>query len=188
MERAGIANGDRAHPRPRRVDIHTARPGIVIGAAAPRPTASGWVSSEKLTGKQVQLNIPRGQEPEIDAQLVAQGVAEQLQPRAVPRAMRKGPSDRDAPGAMGIRIQCPAAWRRDVAHRSSTARAASRCTPAAPDIDYGFYEAHHLRPHRREGLIYKGEVAGTRAERQAQAAARAGVPGRGGRPRVVATA
>ena len=51
------------------------------------------------------------------------------------------------------------------------------------DIDYGFYEARTT--FGRIGVkvwIYKGEVAGTRAERQAQAAARAGVPGRGGRP------
>jgi small subunit ribosomal protein S3 len=51
------------------------------------------------------------------------------------------------------------------------------------DIDYGFYEAKTT--FGRIGVkvwIYKGEVAGTRAERQAQAAARAGVPGRGGRP------
>jgi small subunit ribosomal protein S3 len=51
------------------------------------------------------------------------------------------------------------------------------------DIDYGFYEARTT--FGRIGVkvwIYKGEVAGTRAERQAQAAARAGVPGRSGRP------
>jgi small subunit ribosomal protein S3 len=49
------------------------------------------------------------------------------------------------------------------------------------DIDYGFYEARTT--FGRIGVkvwIYKGEVAGSRAERQAQAAARAGVPGRGG--------
>jgi small subunit ribosomal protein S3 len=51
------------------------------------------------------------------------------------------------------------------------------------DIDYGFYEAKTT--FGRIGVkvwIYKGEVAGTRAERQAQAAAKAGVPGRSGRP------
>jgi small subunit ribosomal protein S3 len=51
------------------------------------------------------------------------------------------------------------------------------------DIDYGFYEAKTT--FGRIGVkvwIYKGEVAGTRAERQAQQAARAGAPGRGGRP------
>jgi small subunit ribosomal protein S3 len=51
------------------------------------------------------------------------------------------------------------------------------------DIDYGFYEAKTT--FGRIGVkvwIYKGEVSGSRAERQAQAASRAGVPGRGGRP------
>jgi small subunit ribosomal protein S3 len=51
------------------------------------------------------------------------------------------------------------------------------------DIDYGFYEAKTTFGGIGVMVwIYKGEVAGTRAERQAQAAARAGVPGRSGRP------
>ncbi|MGL1733479.1 KH domain-containing protein, partial [Vibrio parahaemolyticus] len=73
-----------------RVDIHTARPGIVIGrrgAEAERIRAD----LEKLTGKQIQLNILEVKNPEADAQLVAQGVAEQLSARvAFRRAMRKG--------------------------------------------------------------------------------------------------
>ena len=60
-----------------RVDIHTARPGIVIGR---RGTEADRIRTdlEKLTKKQVQLNILEVKNPEVDAQLVAQGVAEQL--------------------------------------------------------------------------------------------------------------
>src|ERR1700742_880546 len=90
LERAGIANVDIERTRDRvRIDIHTARPGIVIGrkgAEADRIRSE----LEKLTGKQVQLNILEVKSPEIDAQLVAQGIAEQLSARvAFRRAMRK---------------------------------------------------------------------------------------------------
>lgn len=63
---------DRADPRPGQVDIHTARPGIVIGR---RGTEADRIRAdlEKLTGKQVQLNILEVKNPESQAQLVAQG-------------------------------------------------------------------------------------------------------------------
>src|SRR6476660_5402330 len=91
LERAGISKVDIERTRDRvRVDIHTARPGIVIGrrgAEADRIRAE----LEKLTGKQVQLNILEVRNPEVDAQLVAQGIAEQLASRvSFRRAMRKG--------------------------------------------------------------------------------------------------
>ena len=81
MERAGISKVEIERTRDRvRVDIHTARPGIVIGRrGAEADRIRGEL--EKLTGKQVQLNILEVKNPEIDAQLVAQGVAEQLSSR-----------------------------------------------------------------------------------------------------------
>ena len=91
MERAGIAKVEIERTRDRvRVDIHTARPGIVIGRrGAEADRIRGEL--EKLTGKQVQLNILEVKNPEIDAQLVAQGIAEQLsQPRVVPSRHAQG--------------------------------------------------------------------------------------------------
>src|SRR5207342_1893032 len=91
MERAGISRVEIERTRDRvRVDIHTARPGIVIGRrGAEADRIRGDL--EKLTGKQVQLNILEVKNPEVDAQLVAQGIAEQLSARvAFRRAMRKG--------------------------------------------------------------------------------------------------
>src|SRR5258705_317544 len=90
LERAGVSKVDIERTRDRvRIDIHTARPGIVIGrkgAEADRIRGN----LEKLTGKQVQLNILEVKSPESDAQLVAQGVAEQLSSRvSFRRAMRK---------------------------------------------------------------------------------------------------
>src|SRR4029078_2378935 len=91
MERAGIASVEIERTRDRvRVDIHTARPGIVIGRRAAEATRIRG-ELEKLTGKQVQLNILEVKNPEIVSQLVAQGIAEQLSARvAFRRAMRKG--------------------------------------------------------------------------------------------------
>src|SRR3978361_245037 len=78
LERAGIAKVDIERTRDRvRVDIHTARPGIVIGrkgAEADRIRAE----LEKLTGKRVQLNILEVKSPESDAQLGARGAAEEI--------------------------------------------------------------------------------------------------------------
>lgn len=73
LERAGIADVEIERTRDRvRVDIHTARPGIVIGR---RGTEADRIRAdlEKLTGKQVQLNILEVKNPESQAQLVAQG-------------------------------------------------------------------------------------------------------------------
>jgi len=80
MERAGISKVEIERTRDRvRVDIHTARPGIVIGRrGAEADRIRGDL--EKLTSKQIQLNILEVKNPEIDAQLVAQGVAEQDEP------------------------------------------------------------------------------------------------------------
>ena len=94
MERAGIASVEIERTRDRvRVDIHTARPGIVIGRrGAEADRIRGDL--EKLTGKQVQLNILEVKNPETDAQLVAQGIAEQLASRvSFRRAMRKAHAD-----------------------------------------------------------------------------------------------
>jgi small subunit ribosomal protein S3 len=182
LERAGISKVDIERTRDRvRVDIHTARPGIVIGRrGAEADRIRGEL--EKLTGKQVQLNILEVKSPETDAQLVAQGVAEQLAGRvAFRRAMRKAMQTTMRSGAKGVRIQC--AGRLGGAEMSRSEFYREGRVPLhtlRADIDYGFYEAKTT--FGRIGVkvwIYKGEVAGTRAEREAQAAARAGAPGRG---------
>src|SRR3954453_14644989 len=186
MERAGIAKVEIERTRDRvRVDIHTARPGIVIGRrGAEADRIRGEL--EKLTGKQVQLNILEVKNPEGVAQLVAQGVAEQLSNRvSFRRAMRKSmQSTLKSSGVKGIRVQCSGRLGGAEMSRSEFYREGRvPLHTLRADIDYGFYEARTT--FGRIGVkvwIYKGEVAGTRAERQAQAAAKAGVPGRGGRP------
>src|SRR5690606_32982127 len=102
LDRAGVARSETERTRDRaRGDIHTARPGIVIrrrGAGGERLRAR----REKLTGKQIQLNILEVKNPETEAQLVAQGIAEQLSARvAFRRAMRKGLQGAQRAGAKG---------------------------------------------------------------------------------------
>jgi small subunit ribosomal protein S3 len=188
MERAGISKVEIERTRDRvRVDIHTARPGIVIGR---RGAEADRIRSdlEKLTGKQVQLNILEVKNSEVDAQLVAQGVAEQLSSRvSFRRAMRKAIQSAMKGGAKGIRVQCSGRLGGAEMSRSEFYREGRvPLHTLRADIDYGFYEARTT--FGRIGVkvwIYKGDVAGGRAEREAaQAAARAlqrNRPPRGGR-------
>ena len=190
MERAGISHVDIEHTRDRvRVDIHTARPGIVIGRRGQEAERIRG-DLEKLTGKQVQLNILEVKNPELDAQLVAQGIAEQLSSRvSFRRAMRKGMQSTMKAGAKGIRVQCSGRLGGAEMSRSEFYREGRvPLHTLRADIDYGFYEARTT--FGRIGVkvwIYKGDVTGTRTEREAAAAARLGQSRRpaaaGSRPR-----
>ena len=188
MERAGISKVEIERTRDRvRVDIHTARPGIVIGRrGAEADRIRGEL--EKLTGKQVQLNILEVKNPEIDAQLVAQGVAEQLSGRVqFRRAMRKAMQTSMRSGAKGIRIQC--SGRLNGAEMSRTEFYREGRVPLhtlRADIDYGFYEAKTT--FGRIGVkvwIYKGDITNKELARE-QASAKSSRPERRGgddRPR-----
>ena len=182
LERAGIAKVEIERTRDRvRVDIHTARPGIVIGrrgAEADRIRAE----LEKLTGKQVQLNILEVKNAESEAQLVAQGVAEQLSNRvAFRRAMRKAiQSAMRQPNVKGIRVQCSGRLGGAEMSRSEFYREGRvPLHTLRADIDYGLYEAKTT--FGRIGVkvwIYKGDIVGGRRELAAAAAAPADRPRR----------
>ncbi|GHF87503.1 small subunit ribosomal protein S3 [Amycolatopsis bartoniae] len=178
MERAGISKVEIERTRDRvRVDIHTARPGIVIGRrGAEADRIRGAL--EKLTKKQVQLNILEVKNPEADAQLVAQGVAEQLSNRvAFRRAMRKAiQTSMRSPQVKGIRVQC--GGRLGGAEMSRSEHYRDGRVPLhtlRADIDYGFFEARTT--FGRIGVkvwIYKGDIVGglkAKNERDAAAAA-----------------
>ncbi len=162
LERAGISKVDIERTRDRvRIDIHTARPGIVIGRkGAEADRIRGDL--EKLTGKQVQLNILEVKNPESDAQLVAQGVAEQLASRvSFRRAMRKAmQSAVRNPLVKGIRVQV--SGRLGGAEMSRTEFYREGRVPLhtlRANIEYGFFEARTT--FGRIGVkvwIYKGEA------------------------------
>ncbi len=174
MERAGISRVEIERTRDRvRVDIHTARPGIVIGRRGQQADELRG-KLEELTGKQVQLNILEVKNPELDAQLVAQGVAEQLSARvSFRRAMRKGIQTTMRAGAKGIRVQV--SGRLGGAEMSRTEFYREGRVPLhtlRANIDYGFYEAKTT--FGRIGVkvwVYTGDVSGSRLEREAAAAA-----------------
>jgi ribosomal protein S3 len=139
LDRAGIARIEIERTRDRvRVDIHSARPGIVIGrrgAEAERIRAD----LEKLTGKQIQLNILEVKNPEAEAQLVAQGIAEQLSARVAFR--RRCVRDSRAHSALVPRVFVSRCRVVSVAQKcrvpSSTAKAVCPCTPSAPTLTTG---------------------------------------------------
>ncbi|MET4925271.1 30S ribosomal protein S3 [Streptomyces sp. PSRA5] len=184
MERAGISKVEIERTRDRvRVDIHTARPGIVIGRrGAEADRIRGEL--EKLTGKQVQLNILEVKNPEVDAQLVAQAVAEQLSSRvSFRRAMRKSMQSTMKAGAKGIKIQCGGRLGGAEMSRSEFYREGRvPLHTLRANVDYGFFEAKTT--FGRIGVkvwIYKGDVKNIAEVRAENAAARAGNrPARGG--------
>jgi small subunit ribosomal protein S3 len=88
------------------VEIQTARPGVVIGrrGAEAERLRSGL---EQICGKQVKLNITEIKDPDLDAQLLAQGVADQLENRvAFRRAMKRAVASALKAGAEGVRVEC----------------------------------------------------------------------------------
>ena len=184
MERAGIARVEIERTRDRvRVDIHTARPGIVIGRrGAEADRIRGEL--EKLTGKQVQLNILEVKNPEVEAQLVAQGIAEQLAARVTfRRAMRKGMQSSLRAGAKGIRIQCSGRLGGAEMSRSEFYREGRvPLHTLRANIDFGKFEAKTT--FGRIGVkvwIYKGDL--TAKELAAKEAAQPSGRGRGGERR-----
>ncbi|SDS25271.1 30S ribosomal protein S3 [Agrococcus carbonis] len=169
LDRAGVARIEIERTRDRvRVDIHTARPGIVIGrrgAEAERIRAD----LEKLTGKQIQLNILEVKNPEGSAQLVAQGIAEQLSARvAFRRAMRKGLQSAQRAGAKGVKIRVSGRLGGAEMSRSESYREGRvPLHTLRSNIDYGFYEARTT--FGRIGVkvwIYNGELTNRELARE----------------------
>jgi small subunit ribosomal protein S3 len=169
LDRAGVARIEIERTRDRiRVDIHTARPGIVIGrrgAEAERIRAD----LEKLTKKQIQLNILEVKNPEAEAQLVAQGIAEQLSARvAFRRAMKKGMQGAQRAGAKGVRIQVSGRLGGAEMSRSEFYREGRvPLHTLRANIDYGFYEARTT--FGRIGVkvwIYKGDITNKELARE----------------------
>ena len=186
LDRAGVSRIEIERTRDRvRVDIHTARPGLVIGR---RGAEAEQIRTdlEKLTNKQIQLNILEVKNAEMDAQLVAQGVAEQLASRvAFRRAMRKGMQGALRQGAKGIRVQCSGRLGGAEMSRSEFYREGRvPLHTLRANIDYGFYEAKTT--FGRIGVkvwIYKGDLTAKELARETAAAPKQTRPRREGGPR-----
>ena len=142
------------------VNIHTARPGIVIGKSGSEVDALRR-DLNRLTGKSIKVNILEIKRPELDAKLVAQSIAEQLQNRvAFRRAMKRALTSAMRSGAKGCKIQV--SGRLGGAEMARTEQYSDGRVPLhtmRADIDYGFYEARTT--FGRIGVkvwINKGEI------------------------------
>ncbi len=124
------------------VNIHTARPGIVIGKSGSEVDALRR-DLHRLTRKQIKVNILEIKRPELDAKLVAQSIAEQLQNRvAFRRAMKRALTSAMRSGAKGVKVQV--GGRLGGAEMARTESYSDGRVPLhtmRADIDYGFYEA-----------------------------------------------
>ena len=142
------------------VNIHTARPGIVIGKSGSEVDALRR-DLHRMTGKSIKVNILEIKRPELDAKLVAQSIAEQLVNRvAFRRAMKRALTSAMRSGAKGCKIQV--GGRLGGAEMARTESYSDGRVPLhtlRADIDYGFYEARTT--FGRIGVkcwINKGEI------------------------------
>src|SRR5690606_27954862 len=146
------------------VTIHTARPGIVIGKGG-QEVDKIKEELKKITKKDVQINIFEIKRPELDAQLVAEGIAKQLEARiSFRRAMKTSIASTMRMGAEGIKIMC--SGRLGSAEIASSEQYKEGRIPLhtfRADIDYALAEAHTT--YGKIGVkvwICKGEVYGKR--------------------------
>jgi small subunit ribosomal protein S3 len=143
-----------------KINIHTARPGIIIGKKGAEVDKLKK-DLETMTGKQMYINIQEIRRPELDAQLVAENIALQLERRiAFRRAMKKSVTSALRLGAQGIKIMCAGRlaggeiarteWYREGRVPLHTLRA---------DIQYGFFEAKTTMGQIGVKVwIYRGDV------------------------------
>ena len=166
------------------IDIHTARPGVVIGRSGSEVERLRQLL-EKLTDRQIKINVIEVQDPETDAALLARGIADQLQGRvSFRRAMKRAVTTAMKAGAQGVRVQTSGRlggadmgrreWYREGRVPLHTLRA---------DVDFGQATAHTtVGSIGVKVWVYKGDIvpklSATREKIAAEAALAAGGPGR----------
>ena len=167
------------------VSIYTARPGVVIGKGG---TGIEAIKADllKLTGKNVAVNIMEVKKPDIDAQLIAENVASQLERRIAFRRAMKGAIGRAMKtGLKGIKIMCSGRLGgAEIARTEQYHEGSIPLQTIRADIDYGFAEAHTT--YGRIGVkvwTYKGEILVNPLKEKAKATAE-GKKAEGGRKHV----
>lgn len=162
LERAAISRVEIERTRDRlRIDVHTARPGIVIGRRGAEADRLRTKLAAMTQNNKVQLNIQEIKQPELDAALIAQGIADQLAGRvSFRRAMKRAVQTVQKAGALGIRVQC--SGRLGGSEMSRTEFYREGRVPLhtlRADVDYGLREAKTT--YGRIGVkvwIYKGDI------------------------------
>ncbi len=143
-----------------KLSIHTARPGMIIGRRGSEVDSLKQDLEEK-TGKKVSINIVEVKKPEINAQLVAENIAAQIEKRiSFRRAMRQAVQRAMKLGAEGIKVQCSGRLGgAEMSRREGYNEGKVPLHTLRADIDYGFTEA--FTTYGQIGIkvwIYKGEV------------------------------
>ena len=150
-----------------KVHIHTARPGLVIGQRGAEVDKLRY-ELERLTGRELLINIHEVLSPELNAQLVAEGIASQLERRfSFRRAMKKAVQNTMRLGAKGIRIRVAGRLNGAEIARSEQARDGSvPLHTLRADVDYGFalsrttYGCIGVKCWVYHGEVLPGEMAG----------------------------
>jgi small subunit ribosomal protein S3 len=162
LEAAAVSRIEIERTRDRlRVDVHTARPGIVIGRRGAEADRLRRQLGRITHNANVQLNIQEIKQPELEAALIAQGIADQLARRiSFRRAMKRAIQTVQKAGAQGVRVQCSGRLGgSEMARKESYREGRVPLHTLRADIDYGFREARTSTG--RIGVkvwIYKGDI------------------------------
>src|ERR1700694_523044 len=162
LERAAVSRVEIERTRDRlRIDVHTARPGIVIGRRGAEADRLRTRLAEITKNPKVQLNIQEIKQPDLDAALMPQGIADQLQGRvSFRRAMKRAVQTVQKAAAQGIRVQCAGRLGgSEMSRREFYREGRVPLHTLRADIDYGFREARTT--FGRIGVkvwIYKGDI------------------------------
>jgi len=166
LKKAGISRIQiERTPKNARITIHTSRPGIVIGKSG-KEISQLEEELKKITNKEVKILITEIKRPELDAQLVAENIASQLEGRvSFRRAMKQGITAAMRMGAEGVRVMCSGRLGgAEMARREQYKEGRIPLHTLRADIDYAIATAQTIY-----GLIgvkvwiCKGEVLGTAA-------------------------
>jgi small subunit ribosomal protein S3 len=197
LERAAVSRVEveRTHDR-LRIEVFTARPGIVIGRRGAEADRLREGLSKITGNNKVQLNITEIKQPELDAALIAQGIADQVQARVnFRRAMKRAVQTVQKAGGQGVRVQCSGRLGGSEMSRKEFYREGRvPLHTLRADIDYGFREAKTTVG--RVGVkvwIYKGDILPYKVSSEEKinreaAMAVGGTAGAGDRPRRVISA
>ncbi len=144
-----------------RVTLHTARPGLIIGRKG-AGIDKLKEELEKITGRQINIKIKEVDRPELNAQLIAEGIAEQLQRRAAfRRTIKKAADTAMQAGAGGIKIQISGRLAgAEIARTESAIQGKIPLHTLKANIDYGFHQA--VTTYGTIGIkvwVYTGEKA-----------------------------
>ena len=146
------------------ITIHTARPGVLIGKQGSEIEVIKKTVAKVCAGKQISVNISEVKKPDADAQLVAEGVAAQLEKRvSFRRAMKQAIGRSMRGGVKGIKVMVSGRLDgAEIARSEGYHEGSIPLQTLRADIEYGFAEAHTtFGVIGIKCWIYKGEVIGS---------------------------